>query len=108
MGHLLGCTSLLDRCRRITTANDRGCAIFGTPCQCLDHRIGPLSKGGPFCYPKRAIKDDSLCVCKGLSESSNGLRANVQNTPTRFNLVASNDLRVRTRLKAISDDNVSG
>src|SRR6266567_5518789 len=101
MGHLVGCTCLLNGCCRITTANDRGCANFSTPSQCLDHRIGPLSKGGPFCYAKRAVKDDRLCLCKGLSESSNGLRTNVQNAPTGFNPVPSNDLSVRTGFKAI-------
>src|SRR6266567_4356700 len=92
MGHLVGCASLLDGCCRITTSNDRGCANFGTLGQCLDHRIGPLSKGGPFCYSKRAIKDDRLCICEGLSESSNGLRANVHNPPAGFALDKGNSL----------------
>src|SRR5256714_15391226 len=89
-------------------ANDRGCPSFGTLGHRLDDRIGALSKGGPFSYSQRAVKDDSPCVCEGLPESSNGLRANVHNTPTGFNLVASNDPRVRLGFKAISDDHING
>src|SRR6266849_10108875 len=108
MGHLVGCAYLLNCCRRITTSNDRGCASFGALGQDLDNRIGPLRKGGPFCNPKGAIKDDGLCVCEGSLESSNGLRANVHNTPTGFNLAAFNDPGVRTGFKAISDYHING
>src|SRR6266705_3251240 len=108
MGHLIGCTCLFDGCRRITTANDGGCPSFGTLGHSLDDRIGALSKGGPFRYSQRAVKDDRPCVCEGLPESSNALRANVQNTPTGFNLVAGNDPRVRLGFKAISDDHIHG
>src|SRR5947209_5594595 len=108
VGHLISCPCLLNRCCRITTTNDRGCASSGTLGQCLYNRIGPLSKGRPFCYSQRAIKNNGLCVCQGFPESINGFGANVHNTPTGFNLVDINDLGIRIRSKAISNDYITG
>src|SRR6266702_348003 len=93
MGHLVRRASLLDCRRRVTTANDRGRASSRALDQYLNEGIRTFGEGWHLCYSERAVPYNGLRSFKDLTESCDGCRANIQDAPSRGDLVRGNNFR---------------